>query len=191
MIVARAVPGTSGLCPGPPAEVSPLAEVCLGHPTARTHGGSRILIKTQALLSPLPQTGASGQYLQTLPEVTGCVSRRPWSSGCPLRRLLVPRSVAPPHKAQHGTCHAIRHRTRAADHEVTGHVDPKRTEPSEPDQRHGLNTTKPWGSAGLTGRSERGGGAGLLLSRGGGRGGGGFGPKTWCTKNGLTRFSLL
>ena len=31
----------------------------------------------------------------------------------------------------------------------------------------------------------------LLLSRGGGRGGGGFGPKTWCTKNGLTRFSLL
>ena len=26
---------------------------------------------------------------------------------------------------------------------------------------------------------------------GGGRGGGGFGPKTWCTKNGLTRFSLL
>ena len=24
-----------------------------------------------------------------------------------------------------------------------------------------------------------------------GRGGGGFGPKTWCTKNGLTRFSLL
>ena len=25
----------------------------------------------------------------------------------------------------------------------------------------------------------------------GGRGGGGFGPKTWCTKNGLTRFSLL
>ena len=29
--------------------------------------------------------------------------------------------------------------------------------------------------------------SGLLLSRGGG----GFGPKTWCTKNGLTRFSLL
>ena len=25
----------------------------------------------------------------------------------------------------------------------------------------------------------------------GGRGGGGFGPKTWCTKNGLTRFSRL
>ena len=38
-------------------------------------------------------------------------------------------------------------------------------------------------------RGERG-RAGLLLSRGG-RGGGGFGPKTWCTKNGLTRFSLL
>ena len=32
---------------------------------------------------------------------------------------------------------------------------------------------------------------GLLLSRGEGGGGGGFGPKTWCTKNGLTRFSLL
>ena len=30
---------------------------------------------------------------------------------------------------------------------------------------------------------------GLLLSRrGGGRGGGGFGPKTWRTKNGLIRF---
>ena len=40
------------------------------------------------------------------------------------------------------------------------------------------------------GRSGRVGGAGLLLSRGG-EGGGGFGPKTWCTKNGLTRFSLL
>ena len=29
------------------------------------------------------------------------------------------------------------------------------------------------------------------FERGGGRGGGGFGPKTWCTKNGLTRFSRL
>ena len=29
------------------------------------------------------------------------------------------------------------------------------------------------------------------FEQGGGRGGGGFGPKTWCTKNGLTRFSLL
>ena len=29
------------------------------------------------------------------------------------------------------------------------------------------------------------------FEQGRGRGGGGFGPKTWCTKNGLTRFSLL
>ena len=29
------------------------------------------------------------------------------------------------------------------------------------------------------------------FEQGGRRGGGGFGPKTWCTKNGLTRFSLL
>ena len=29
------------------------------------------------------------------------------------------------------------------------------------------------------------------FEQGGGEGGGGFGPKTWCTKNGLTRFSLL
>ena len=36
-----------------------------------------------------------------------------------------------------------------------------------------------------------GGGGRASFEQGGGRGGGGFGPKTWCTKNGLTRFSLL
>ena len=38
----------------------------------------------------------------------------------------------------------------------------------------------------------RGGGGGRAsFEQGGGEGGGGFGPKTWCTKKGLTRFSLL
>ena len=55
-------------------------------------------------------------------------------------------------------------------------------------------SSKSGSTRGSTGVSAMGEGeghrAGLLLSRGG-RGGGGFGPKTWCTKNGLTRFSLL
>ena len=52
--------------------------------------------------------------------------------------------------------------------------------------RAGEHPTPAAGGAwvGVRASFERGGGEG-------GRGGGGFGPKTWCTKNGPTRFSLL
>ena len=67
----------------------------------------------------------------------------------------------------------------------------------------GTKTLCVWGGGGGNPRPppEEGGGAvpehwptpetRASFEQGGGRGGGGFGPKTWCTKNGLTRFSLL